>query len=129
MIKQIYTDRSAYMSHLLVFHPDDNPMQLSKIGHWLFTYISPPDETINIVLAISSVLPHQLSHGLQPQRMLICGQTGGFEWKIQHLEFFNNMNSHTEPYSLEDVASQQFIQQFIQNSQKYDGDGHYQQQA
>lgn len=108
------------MAHVLVFHPADNPMQLSKIGNWLFTYLSPATETTDILLAITSVLPHQLSHGLQPQRMTISGQAGGFEWTIQQIEFFDNTTSTAQSYPVDDVIAFQFIQQFVQDCQKYD---------
>ena len=114
------------MTHFLVFQPADNPMQLSKIGNWLFTYLSPIEEKLHIVLAITSVLPHQLSHGLQPQRMIITGQAKNLEWEIQHIEFFDNIKSKTQIYPLTDIASTQFIQQFIDDCAKYDVDICYQ---
>lgn len=113
------------MAHILSFDPADNPMQLSKIGNWLFTYLSPVDEHLNIVLAITSVLPHQISHGLQPQRMIITGQTGTLEWNIQQIEFFDNTLSEIQIYHLDDEVSTKFIQQFIQDCYKYDVEIHY----
>lgn len=55
----------------LEFDAYDNPMQLSKVGNWVITFLSPKDQEHQIQLAITNVLPRQISAQLQPRRIVI----------------------------------------------------------
>ena len=41
------------MSHYLEFDAFDNPMQLSKVGNWVITFLSPVEELQFVQLAIT----------------------------------------------------------------------------
>ena len=54
--------------HFFAFDAYDNPMQLSKVGNWVITFLSPKDQESQIQLAITNLLPRQISAHLQPTR-------------------------------------------------------------
>ena len=71
--------------HYLEFHPADNPMYLKKVGNWVLTFLNSKDDLTNIQLAITSVLPRQVSDNLQPVRVIIHKTEVENRWLIQQI--------------------------------------------
>ena len=80
------------MQHYLEFDAFDNPMQLSKVGNWVITFVSAADELEHIQLAITYVLPRQISDALQPRRILIEKTAYGHQWLISMIVCFDSKN-------------------------------------
>lgn len=94
---------------LLEFDPFDNPMQLSKVGNWVFTFLNQAQTAAETRLGLTYVLPRQADQGLQIRRIVL--ENAGTEslWKIMSFECFNavenkEINLHsTAPQALEQL--------------------------
>ena len=106
--------------YYLDFHPADNPMYLKKLGNWVITFLSSQDEVANIQLAITSVLPRQLSDNLQPSRIIIHQTECDNRWLIQQIECYNSLDGKDKLLSCHDKVGKQVIQNLIQEFNKYD---------
>lgn len=104
----------------LDFHPADNPMYLKKLGNWVIIFINAPDEVTNIQLAITSVLPRQLSDNLQPSRIIIHQTALDNRWLIQQIECYSSLDGKDKLLSCHDKIGKQVIQSLIQEFNKYD---------
>lgn len=111
-----------YMSHYLEFDAFDNPMQLSKIGNWVITFLSPVEELQFVQLAITYVLPRQISDSLQPRRVLIQKSPIEHHWLIQAIECFDSTTRQEISLSPEHTTAQQTLAQILQEFEKYDVD-------
>ena len=108
--------------HYLKFHPADNPMYLKKLGNWVITFISSQNEVANIQLAITSVLPRQVSDHLQPTRIIIHQIGLDNHWLIQQIECYDSLDGKDKLLSCHDKIGKQIIQNIIQEFNKYDVD-------
>ncbi|NNH01933.1 hypothetical protein [Acinetobacter sp. ANC 5414] len=106
--------------HYLEFHPADNPMYLKKVGHWVVTFLSTTDELANIQLAITSVLPRQVSENLQPVRVIIHKTDIENRWLIQQIECYDSAQGKDEQFSCNDEIGIKVIHSIIQEFDKYD---------
>ena len=106
--------------HYLEFHPADNPMYLKKVGNWVLTFLSATDELTNIQLAITSVLPRQVSENLQPVRVIIDKTEIENRWLIQQIECYDSAHGKDEQFSCNDEIGIKVIQSIIQEFDKYD---------
>lgn len=116
-----------YMSHYLEFDAFDNLMQLSKVGNWVITFLSPVEELELVQLAISYVLPRQLSDSLQPRRVLIEKSPIEHHWLIQAIECFDSSTGQEISLSAEHRTAQQILEQILQEFKKYDVDVQFKQ--
>ncbi|WP_312157392.1 hypothetical protein [Acinetobacter variabilis] len=108
------------MQHYLEFDAFDNPMQLSKVGNWVITFLNPAEELDTIQLAITYVLPRQISDVLQPRRVLIQKSSIEHHWLIQTIECFDsgtNQEVHIRPA---DELGQQTLHQILDEFDRYD---------
>ncbi|MGX9939101.1 hypothetical protein ACVHNT_04735 [Acinetobacter pseudolwoffii] len=108
------------MSHYLEFDAFDNPMQLSKVGNWVITFLSPAEELELVQLAITYVLPRQLSDSLQPRRVVIQKSPIEYYWLIQAIECFDSNTRQEISLSPEHITAQQTLKQILQEFEKYD---------
>lgn len=110
------------MRHYLVFDAFDNPMHLSKVGNWIITFLSPKDEINTIQLAITYVLPRQISAQLQPRRVIIesQSQTNREQWRVENIECYDSQTMQELHLSSNDPIGQQALEQIIQEFAKYD---------
>ena len=108
------------MSHYLEFDAFDNPMQLSKVGNWVITFLSPVEELQFVQLAITYVLPRQISDSLQPRRVLIQKSPIEHHWLIQAIECFDSTTRQEISLSPEHTIAQQTLVQILKDFEKYD---------
>lgn len=108
------------MQYYLEFDAFDNPMQLSKVGHWVITFMSPPEEIEHIVLAISSVLPRQLCEHLQPRRVLIQKSQIKHHWLIQGIECFDSTLKQELILRAEQATAQHILSTILEEFEKYE---------
>ncbi|QIO06396.1 hypothetical protein [Acinetobacter shaoyimingii] len=111
------------MSQILEFNPLDNPMQLSKIGNWLITYLSAKEELDNIQLAISYVLPRHLNDRLQPRRIVIHkSQTSSHQWHIEQIECYDSTAQKEVLIEPNTTMWQEILENLIKEFRRYDVD-------
>lgn len=109
-------------ANFLVFDDFDNPMHLSKVGNWIITFVSPRDQLTDIVLAITYVLPRQISEALQPRRVLIQQTENMTHWKIQHIECYDSQSQQELILDTENPVTQKTLELILQEFSKYDVD-------
>lgn len=110
------------MYSYLVFDAFDNPMHLSKVGNWIITFLSPKEELQQIQLAITYVLPRQISAQLQPRRVIIHSVNNHEKWRVESIECYDSQTLKEHNISSDDPIGQQALQQIIQEFAKYDVD-------
>lgn len=108
------------MSYFLEFDAFDNPMQLSKVGNWVITFLSPKEELENIQLAITYVLPRQANGELQPRRIMICKTSLENTWRIETIECFNSAQNTEVNFSPASQEAQQILQSAQNEFERYD---------
>ncbi|MEQ1411410.1 hypothetical protein [Acinetobacter indicus] len=108
--------------HYLQFEPFDNPMQLSKVGNWVITFLSPKDELKQIQLAITHVIPRQVSAQLQPRSIIIHSTEHEQRWLIQAIECFDSTRNQEIILNAADETAQQMLRSILQEFHKYDVD-------
>lgn len=107
------------MHYYLEFDAFDNPMQLSKVGNWVITFLSLADQPV-VELAITYVLPRQLSQQLQPRRVLIQQTEHPNRWLIQAIECFDSSTQAEISLDAEHETSQQAVSLILEEFKKYD---------
>lgn len=108
------------MSTILKFNPLDNPMQLSKIGNWLITYVNPKEELDNIQLAISYVLPRQISDELQARRVVIHKLNSVFEWQVHQIECYDSQLQQEVLLAHDAPQWTEILQKIVYEFHRYD---------
>ena len=103
----------------LDFHPADNPMYLKKLGNWVIIFINAPDEVTNIQLAITSVLPRQLSDNLQPSRIIIHQTALDNRWLIQQIECYSSLDGKDKLLSCHDKVGKQVKKRWIRKFEQH----------
>lgn len=106
--------------HYLEFHPADNPMYLKKVGNWVLTFLSPKEDLTHIQLAITSVLPRQVSENLQPLRVIIDQTETENRWLIQQIICYDSTQGKDAIFSCEDAIGMKVIENMMQEFNKYD---------
>jgi hypothetical protein len=107
---------------ILEFNPLDNPMQLSKIGNWLITYVSPKEELDNIQLAITYVLPRQISDQLQPRRVIIHKLESAYKWHVEQIECYDSSTQQEILIQDDETTWNMILEQICREFHKYDVD-------
>ena len=107
------------MAHYLQFSPNDNPMHLTKVGNWVFTFLSDPSATW-VKLAITSVIPRQQHTALQARRWIIEQTADAHIWQLQHLECYDAALQSDIYLDLNHTVALENIEQFIFECGKYD---------
>ena len=108
--------------HYLEFDAADNPMYLKKVGNWVFTFLTAQAELSTIQLAMTSVLPRQVSEKLQPIRIIIEQTEIENRWLIQQVECYDSEQGKDERLSCNNEIGIKVIQSIIQEFKKYDVD-------
>lgn len=107
-------------THFLEFHPADNPMQLSKIGNWVFTFLNPENELVDIRLAISSVLTRQVGQYMQLRRICISKTDLDQRWLIDAIECYDSQTGQDLVFSAADEMGHAIMDSLISEFSKYD---------
>lgn len=111
------------MFYSIEFDESDNPMHLSKIGNWLITYLSAKEEQDNIQLAISYVLPRQISDNLQPRRIIIHkSDASSHQWHIDQIECYDSASQKEMFIEPDNILWQDILQNLIKEFRRYDVD-------
>ena len=105
---------------ILEFDPFDNPMHLSKVGNWVITFLSPQEQTEHIQLAITNVIPRQVSDQLQPRRIVIRQADLPDQWRIEEIECYDCEQQTDTALDNQPEVLVQVIDALIQEFQKYD---------
>ena len=108
------------MSYYLEFDAFDNPMQLSKVGNWIITFLSPKEELEHIQLAITHVLPRQMSEHLQPRRLIMHKAPAENNWEIECIECFDSSLNQEITFPPSDPQAQEVIQTILKEFDRYD---------
>ncbi|CAM4107887.1 hypothetical protein [Acinetobacter pragensis] len=108
------------MAHYLQFDTFDNPMQLSKVGNWIITFLSPKDELNHIQLAITHVLPRQICDHLQPRRLIMHSTLIENCWEIENIECFDSSLNKEIAFQPESPQAQTVIQTILKEFDRYD---------
>lgn len=104
----------------LAFDPFDHPTQLSKVGNWVFTFLSSPEEMPDIRLAITNVMPRHISDELQPRRVIIHNTEDENIWQIEVVECFNSQTNQEVLFPAAAPQSQQVLNFIIAEFARYD---------
>lgn len=104
----------------LEFDPFDHPTQLSKVGNWVFTFLSAPEEMPHIQLAITNVMPRHISDELQPRRVIIHNTEDENIWQIEVVECFNSQTNQEMLFAAADPQSQLVLNSIITEFARYD---------
>jgi hypothetical protein len=119
-IRSSFWGSAGIMPYYLEFDAFDNPMQLSKVGNWIITFLSPKDELEHIQLAISHVLPRQICAHLQPRRLIMHSAAAENHWEIECIECFDSSSNQEITFPPEDPQAQQVIQTILKEFDRYD---------
>ena len=107
------------MLYSFEFDDFDNPMHLSKVGNWVFTFLSPQQQIEHIQLAITNIIPRQANSIFQA-RKLIIEQDHQNLWNIIQLECFDGLNQKEILMPLQDLQANEIFQDIISEFAKYD---------
>ena len=108
------------MLHYLEFDAFDNPMQLSKVGNWVITFLDQNSNPEQVQLAITHVLPRQISDHLQPRRVIIHSCEQENLWEIETIECFDSKLNQELPFEPEAEIAQQVIADILKEFDRYD---------
>jgi len=110
------------MQYYLEFDAFDNPMQLSKVGNWVITFLSSAEEKTAVELAITYVLPRQVSTELQARRVLIQQTEIRNHWLVQGIECFDSQTNQEVYLAPDDEMAQRTLHQILEEFGRYDVD-------
>ncbi len=108
------------MTYFLKFDAFDNPMQLSKVGNWVITFLSPKEELTNIQLAITHVLPRQICEYLQPRRIIIHNCALENHWEIECIECFDSRVNQELSFQPSTPEALHVIETVLKEFERYD---------
>lgn len=106
-------------THFFRFSADDDPTQLSKVGNWVITFLDSAENT-PIRLAITHVIPRQVSNDLQLRSLYIQRAEHQYEWQIIKLEYFDSRTQQMLEADLDTTLAHKFVQQLIGEFARYD---------
>lgn len=108
------------MPHILVFHPDDHPAHLKKVGNWVITF--PPDSPLECTsqLIIRSVIPPQMDQQWQLQSLEIQQTKVIQHWEIISMTYFDG--AHLKKLNSEqfNIDADKMMNGLILELKKYD---------
>lgn len=109
-------------AYTLKFDPFDNPMQLKKVGNWVFTFLNGTENNLEerVQLAITHVIPRQMDNSLQLRRLFIEETEREDHWRVQVIECFDSANQKEVLLQTNDEQTTKMIQQVLQEFSKYD---------
>lgn len=108
------------MAFYLEFDPLDQPTQLSKVGNWIITFLSAPNDLTQTQLAITQVIPRQANYDTQIRRLMIQNTKQENLWEIIKVEAFNGLLNQEYDLDLTQKINQELIHHFLKEFEKYD---------
>lgn len=108
------------MSNLqLQFAPADDPRYLSKVGHWVITFLSKPQADIT-ELAITNVIPRQANLALQARKFIIESSGDNTLWDVVSIACFDGQKNCNFELDVNHSLSQQFLLDLLEEFARYD---------
>ncbi|TCB36282.1 hypothetical protein E0H82_05795 [Acinetobacter sp. ANC 4910] len=108
------------MPYILIFHPDDHPAHLKKVGNWVISF--PPDSPLECSsqLIIRSVIPPQMDKQWQLQSLEIQQTEVIQHWEIVSISYFDG--THLKELNSEqfNIDTNKMINGLILELKKYD---------
>lgn len=110
------------MSLSLQFDTFDNPMYLKKVGNWVITFLNAEEQQTSqsIRLAIRSVLPIQISDGIQPRAIHIQQTHDENIWRVENAEFFSSTDQQHHTIELQHALMLNIVEKIIYEFKRYD---------
>ena len=108
------------MLYSFEFDEFDNPMHLSKVGNWVFTFLSPQNQLDHIQLAMTNVIPRQAVSELQARRLVIEQLENQNMWNIVQLECFDGATQQEILLALNGLEANHIFQEIMREFSKYD---------
>lgn len=105
---------------ILEFDPLDNPMHLKKVGNWVLTFLSAPEQINHIQLAITNVLPRQANGSVQARRIVIEQTEQEHQWAINHIECFDSHANKEVILQASETVGTEIIHILQNEFRKYD---------
>lgn len=107
----------------LDFSPFDCPTQLTKVGNWVFTFIS-SKEDVQHTLAMTNVIPRQVDHHIEIRRMLIQQTSVENRWEILTIEAFNGTINQELILNVSSHETIELIKEILKEFNRYDVEIH-----
>ena len=104
----------------LVFHPDDHPAQLKKVGNWVITFPARRENSETLQLIIRSVIPQQMNQNMQLLNLEIHQSTLDHHWEISTLSYFDGEQAIELHPDIENPIAIKMLKELIQEFGKYD---------
>lgn len=105
---------------ILEFDPLDNPMHLKKVGNWVLTFLSSPEQIDHIQLAITNVVPRQADGSVQARRIVIEQSKQEHQWTINHIECFDSESNKEIIVQASENLGAEIIHNLQNEFRKYD---------
>lgn len=104
----------------LIFHPEDHPAHLKKVGNWVITFPAnlESDETSHLV--IQSVIPQQMNQKIQLLSLEICQSGLDHHWEILTMSYFDGEQAIELHPDTENLIAIKMLKELIQEFGKYD---------
>ncbi len=104
----------------LIFHPEDHPAHLKKVGNWVITFPAnlESDETSHLV--IQSVIPQQMNQKIQLLSLEICQSGLDHHWEILIMRYFDGEQTIELHPDTENLIAIKMLKELIQEFGKYD---------
>lgn len=107
-------------SYSLEFDVCDNPMQLSKVGNWVITFLSPASQIDHIQLAMTFVVPRQANDILQARKIIIQQSHLANQWQIEQIECYDSMLQKDLILEKNDLNIPMILNELVIEFEKYD---------
>ncbi len=104
----------------LVFHPDDHPAQLKKVGNWVITFLTRRENSETLQLIIRSVIPQQMNQNMQLLNLEIHQSALDHHWEILTMSYFDGEQAIELHPDIENPIAIKMLKELIQEFGKYD---------
>lgn len=110
------------MQHILVFHPDEHPAHLKKVGNWVITFPANSSLECTSQLIIRSVVPPQMNRQWQLQSLEIQQTEVMQHWEIISMTYFDGAHLKKLNYEQFNIDADKMMNSLILELKKYDVD-------
>jgi hypothetical protein len=104
----------------LIFHPEDHPAHLKKVGNWVITFPANLESDEISHLVIQSVIPQQMNQKIQLLSLEICQSGLDHHWEILIMRYFDGKQTIELRPDHKQLIPIMLIKGFIQEFRKYD---------
>lgn len=104
----------------LVFHPDDHPAQLKKVGNWVITFPARRENSETLQLIICSVIPQQMNQSMHLLNLEIRQSMLDHHWEILTLSYFDGEHAIELHPDTKNPIAIKMLKELIQEFGRYD---------